>query len=271
MMNGRGWFRGPESQDQCSWEKTNIYRENRYGGVVGDPTPSPFTFHPFLFGWVGSWTCIHVSTFKTPWISCTARKRPAVAQELAAAGVRPPSPHPTSTAAPPPEAAAAGAGAAAGASTAPSGKLKRRRVLPAHLRDSDLGDASCSPAAAALATSSQQGGPAAAAAAQVPAGPVCVCRCVAGGDSVMVACCSCRDWYHQRCVLVGQVQAKALRSWTCPVCEAVRVRACTLPCSPTRSPQWCKPVCRVIACDLYLPALTAPWHDTLPDCSQASC
>lgn len=145
-------------------------------------------------------------------------------QEVAAAGVQPPS-HPTIT-------SATADNPATAAAPAPIGK--RRRVLPAHLRDSDLGDATCSPAAAALASSSSGGGVRGEEAANVQqqqqllappppsGGPVCVCRGAAGGDGV--ACCSCRDWYHLRCVSVGQVQAKTLRGWTCPVCEAVRVR-----------------------------------------------
>lgn len=52
----------------------------------------------------------------------------------------------------------------------------------------------------------------------------CLCLNTVGQEDVPTVCDTCGDYYHNRCVGVNAVVARAARRWTCPLCSAVGAR-----------------------------------------------
>lgn len=47
----------------------------------------------------------------------------------------------------------------------------------------------------------------------------CLCG---GGEGAGIECDGCHGWLHIQCVGMGQVQARGLRRWMCPVCVSAK-------------------------------------------------
>ncbi len=52
----------------------------------------------------------------------------------------------------------------------------------------------------------------------------CLCLNTVGQEDVPTVCDTCGDYYHNRCVGVNAVVARAARRWTCPLCAAMGAR-----------------------------------------------
>jgi hypothetical protein len=50
----------------------------------------------------------------------------------------------------------------------------------------------------------------------------CLCQQPYNVDTIMIACDTCGDWYHMKCVGLTQAAAKTLKKYACPTCSAVR-------------------------------------------------
>lgn len=103
--------------------------------------------------------------------------------------------------------------------------------------------------------------------------------------AAMIACSSCREWFHGRCVGLNQSQMRSQRQYTCPVCTAVKGSEEQLDrlvekLQRTRRPQRSELAallpdlevsrCRCCACPLLRWRASAPLGSLQPCCLRSS-